>query len=83
MDCALLEKLSANLIEQMLVTDDATELTNYQRAYHNLQMKLSERVNPNFERQTILYAGGLARTSRRTKRVHRNFKPSCWTAQHR
>lgn len=83
MPCELLEKLSANLIEFMLVTDDANELANYQRAFHNLQIKISERVNSNFARQTILYAGGLARTSRRAKRVHRNFKPSCWTAQHR
>ena len=56
MDCALLEKLSANLIEQMLVTDDATELDNLHRAYHNLQIKISERVNTNFARQIILPA---------------------------
>ena len=83
MNCALLEKLSANLVLYMLVTDDATELTNYQRAYHNLQMKISERVNTNFARQIILPARRLEPTSRGAKRVHRNFKPSCWTAQHR
>lgn len=83
MDCALLEKLSANLIEYMLVTDDANELDNLHRAYHNLQIKISERVNPNFARQIILPARRLEPTSRGTKRVHRNFKPSCWTAQHR
>ena len=83
MPCELLEKLSANLIQLMLVTDDANELANYQRAFHNLQMKLSERVNSNFARQTIFPSRRLEPTTRRTKRVHRNFKPSCWTAQHR
>ena len=83
MNCALLEKLSANLIEFMLVTDDATELANYQRAYHNLQIKILERVNSNLARQIVFPSRRLARTSRGAKRVHRNFKPSCWTAQHR
>ncbi len=54
MNCALLEKLSANLVLHMLVTNDATELANYQRAYHNLQMIISERKNPNLTRQTTL-----------------------------
>lgn len=83
MDCALLEKLSANLIEYMLVTDDATELANYQRAYHNLQMKTCEKETNRIARQIIFPTRRLEPTSRRTKRVHRNFKPSCWTAQHR
>lgn len=83
MNCALLEKLSANLVEYMLVTDDANELDNLHRAYHNLQLKISERVNTNFARQIIFHARRLEPTSRRTERVHRNFKPSCWTAQHR
>lgn len=74
MDCALLEKLSANLIEYMLVTDDATELANYQRAYHKLQIKISERVNPNLARQTFLPTGRLELQQRNTKRVHRNYQ---------
>ena len=73
MDCALLEKLSANLIEHMLVTDDATELANYQRAYHNLQM-LSERKNHNLARQTILPTRRLEPQQRNPKRVHRNHQ---------
>lgn len=74
MDCALLEKLSANLIEHMLVTDDATELANYQRAYHRLQIKLSERKNLNIARQTILPTGRLEPKQRNSKRVHGNYQ---------
>ena len=75
MNCALLEKLSANLVLYMLVADDATELANYQRAYHNLQIKLSERKNPNLARQTILPARRLEPQQRNPKRVHRNCQP--------
>ena len=42
MPCALLEKLSANLIEFMLVTDPK-KLAECHRVYHNLQMKISEK----------------------------------------
>lgn len=80
MDCALLEKLSANLIEFMLVTDDATELANYQRAYHNLQVKISERVNPNFARQIVLPSRRLEPTLRGAKRNHRGSRQTRWTA---
>lgn len=74
MNCALLEKLSANPVLYMLVTDDATELANYQRVYHNLQMKISERVNPNLARQTILPTRRLEPKQRNSKRVHRNYQ---------
>ena len=83
MNCALLEKLLANLIEQMMVTDDATELAEYQRAYHNLQVKLSERKNPNLARQTILPTRRLEPQQRNTKRVHRNCQsPNKLTFRH-
>ena len=54
MNCALLEKLSANLVLYMLVTDDAKKLAECHCAYHKLQIKLSERKNPNLARQTFL-----------------------------
>lgn len=73
MDCALREKLSANLVEFMLVTDDATELAEYQRAYHNLQMN-SERKNPNLARQTFLPTRRLEPQQRNPNRVHRNYQ---------
>ena len=74
MDCALLEKLSANLVLYMLVTDDANELNNLHRAYHNLQIKISERKNPNLARQTILPTRRLEPKQRNSKRVHRNYQ---------
>ena len=74
MNCALLEKLSANLVEFMLVTDDATELAEYQRAFHNLQITISERVNPNLARQTILRTRRLEPQQRNSNRVHRNYQ---------
>ncbi len=80
MNCALLEKLAANLVEFMLFTDDATELANYQRAYHNLQMKISERVNPNFARQIVFPSRRLESTLRGAKRNHRGNRQTRWTA---
>jgi len=74
MNCALLEKLSANLVLYMLVTDDAKKLAECHCAYHNLQIKISERVKPNLARQTILPTRRLEPQQRNTKRVHRNYQ---------
>ena len=75
MNCALLEQLAANLVLYMLITDDATELANYQRAYCNLQIKISERVNPNFARQIVFDSRRLEPQQRNSKRIHRNYQP--------
>lgn len=74
MTCALLEKLSANLVGIMLVTDDATELANLHRAYHNLQMRISEKETFNLARQSFLKTGRLEQQQRNAKRVRRNYR---------
>ena len=74
MDCALLEKLSANLVGIMLVTDDATELANLHRAYHNLQMIISAKETFYIARQSFLKTGRLEQQQRKAKRVRRNYR---------
>lgn len=74
MDCALMEKLSANLIEFMLVTDDPEKLAECHRVYHNLQMKLSEKEQPSLARQIILPTRRLEPKPRKNKQVHRTYR---------
>ena len=53
MDCALMEKISADLIEFMLVTDDPKKLAECHRVYHYLQMKISEKEQKKIGLQSL------------------------------
>ena len=69
------EKLSANLIAFMLVTDNPAELAELHRVYHKLQMKNSfEKEHSTFGHQVISATRRVEPKPRKAKRVRRAFR---------